>query len=115
MTPAATMAVRAPRARMRAVTLRRSLGLLLVLALGTLVPFAYASPPDQTWLPGYYDNADYDDVVTLAASIVRGVPAPAPFVVPTPIVVAVVTAVATPAAPPAPEPGPYRLRAPPTA
>src|SRR5690348_14791046 len=35
-------------------------GVLLV-----LVPLAYASPPDPTWIPGLYDDADYDDVVGL--------------------------------------------------
>jgi hypothetical protein len=43
------------------------LGLLLIgpVALPTL---AYASPPDPTWIPGIYDDADHDDVVTLATS-----------------------------------------------
>jgi hypothetical protein len=30
-----------------------------------LVPLAHASPPDPTWIPGLYDDADYDDVVGL--------------------------------------------------
>jgi hypothetical protein len=30
-----------------------------------LVPLAYASPPDPTYLAGIWDNADYDDVVVL--------------------------------------------------
>jgi hypothetical protein len=29
----------------------------------TLTPAALASPPDQTWIPGLYDDADYDDAV----------------------------------------------------
>ena len=50
------------------VVIRRvSLVLVLVLVLCTLVPFAYASPPDQTWRPGIYDDADFDDVVTFLA------------------------------------------------
>jgi len=37
---------------------------LLALALGVLLPaLAAASPPDSTWLPGLYDDADFDDVV----------------------------------------------------
>jgi hypothetical protein len=36
---------------------------LLVGAMLSLTPLAQASPPDQTWIPGLYDNADYDDVV----------------------------------------------------
>jgi hypothetical protein len=35
----------------------------LVAVLTALVPLAHASPPDQTWLGGLYDNGDYDDVV----------------------------------------------------
>ena len=30
-----------------------------------LLPLAYASPPDPTWVAGIYDDADYDDVVGL--------------------------------------------------
>jgi hypothetical protein len=37
----------------------------LVFALGALIPLAYASPPDPTWIAGIYDDADHDDVVTL--------------------------------------------------
>jgi hypothetical protein len=33
--------------------------------LAVLLPLAYASPPDPTWIAGIYDNADYDDVVAL--------------------------------------------------
>ncbi len=33
--------------------------------LTALVPLAYASPPDPTWIAGIYDNADYDEVVGL--------------------------------------------------
>ena len=36
---------------------------LLVGVMMALTPLAYAAPPDQTWIPGLYDNADYDDVV----------------------------------------------------
>jgi|SRR5215472_3109520 hypothetical protein len=38
---------------------------LVILALFALGPLAYASPPDQTWVAGIYDAADYDDVVWL--------------------------------------------------
>ncbi|SRR5712691_3784485 len=40
----------------------------LTFALGTLTALAYATPPDQTWMGGLYDNADHDDVVLLATS-----------------------------------------------
>ena len=37
--------------------------LLLAGAMLALTPAALASPPDQHWLTGVYDDADYDDVV----------------------------------------------------
>jgi len=59
---------------------RRALTALgLGCALTALLPLAQASLPDQTWRPGLYDNADYDDVVLLVTSGV--------FVEPTPVVV----------------------------
>ncbi len=44
--------------------------LLLVFCgcLVALTPLDHASPPDPTWIPGIYDAADYDDVVSLATS-----------------------------------------------
>lgn len=51
---------------------------LLATLLLVLVPLAEATPPDQTWLPGLYDNADFDDVigfVTEATATVEDVPA----------------------------------------
>jgi hypothetical protein len=33
-----------------------------------LVPLAYASPPDPTYLAGIWDNAEYDDIVILVTS-----------------------------------------------
>ena len=41
---------------------------LLVLLVIVPVTFAHASPPDQTWLAGVYDQADFDDVVGLLTS-----------------------------------------------
>jgi hypothetical protein len=38
------------------------LPLLLLSGLVVIIPLAYAGPPDPTWTPGIYDNADYDDV-----------------------------------------------------
>ena len=40
----------------------------LVFAIAVLVPLAYASPPDPVWVPGVYDDADYDNVVVLVTS-----------------------------------------------
>src|SRR5262249_16630367 len=36
---------------------------LLTLLVIVPVTLAHASPPDQTWLAGVYDQADFDDVV----------------------------------------------------
>jgi hypothetical protein len=41
---------------------------VLVISSAALPALAYASPPDPLWIPGIYDDADYDDVVTLATS-----------------------------------------------
>jgi len=44
---------------------------LVVVTLGVLAVLtglAYASPPDASWIPGIYDNADLDDVVVLVAA-----------------------------------------------
>ena len=35
----------------------------------TLVAFAHASPPDETWRLGLYDEADFDDVIDLIVSL----------------------------------------------
>jgi len=45
--------------------LRRLLIGTTVLVVATLSSLAYASPPDPTWIPGVYDDADFDDVVWL--------------------------------------------------
>src|SRR5215467_10747861 len=37
----------------------------IVLALILLPPLAFASPPDPSWVAGFYDGADGDDVVSL--------------------------------------------------
>ena len=41
---------------------------LNVAVLGVLMALAYASPPDPTYLGGFWDNDDYDDVVILVTS-----------------------------------------------
>jgi len=50
--------------------LYRLVVLSLVVAVVVLTPAAHASPPDQTWIAGLYDNADLDDVVLLITGIV---------------------------------------------
>ena len=49
---------------------RALVALLLVLVVAGLTPLAKASPPDPTWVAGFWDNGDYDDVVLLATSSV---------------------------------------------
>ena len=50
---------------MRLSGLTRMFLALLIIAPVTL---AHASPPDETWLAGVYDQADFDDVVSLLTS-----------------------------------------------
>ena len=42
---------------------------VMLAALTTLSGLSYASPPDPTWIPGIYDDADFDDVIALVDSI----------------------------------------------
>src|SRR5215831_5806324 len=46
----------------------RALTFGLLLVLFALAPLAQASPPDPTWLSGFYDAADFDDVVMAVVS-----------------------------------------------
>ena len=45
------------------------LPLLLLLLTAALTPLAYASPPDPTWISGFFDDGDADDAVFLITSI----------------------------------------------
>ena len=54
------------------VTYRVLIAILVTLMVG-LAPLAEASPPDQTWLGGLYDDADYDNVVLRVTSAVGAV------------------------------------------
>ena len=45
--------------------LRGFLAVGTLVAVGALAGLAYASPPDPVWIPGVYDDADFDDVVGL--------------------------------------------------
>jgi hypothetical protein len=42
--------------------------LVLVALMLTLTGVAYASPPDPTWIPGLYDDDDFDNVVDFITS-----------------------------------------------
>ena len=46
----------------------QSLALVLLGLLLSLRALAYASPPDPTWIAGFWDDDDYDDVVLLVTS-----------------------------------------------
>lgn len=46
----------------------RLFNLVLVATLAALTPAAFASPPDPTWIAGFYDNGDHDDVILLVTS-----------------------------------------------
>ena len=37
--------------------------LFLLVCLLSVLPLAYASPPDPTWMDGFFDDLDFDDVV----------------------------------------------------
>jgi hypothetical protein len=41
----------------------------LTAILAVLIPLAYASPPDPTWIAGIYSDADYDDAVVALVSV----------------------------------------------
>jgi len=45
-----------------------ALTLMLLVALAALTPLAYATPPDPTWLSGFFDDDDNDDGVFLVTS-----------------------------------------------
>ncbi len=53
--------------------IRRVLPAVLSVLLVVLVPLAYARPPDQTWIGGWYDNDDFDDVCLLVMAGVASV------------------------------------------
>src|SRR5215468_2389428 len=53
---------------------RTALAPLPGLALLALAALAHASPPDGTWTPGIYDDADFDDVIALIASLSGALP-----------------------------------------
>jgi len=95
------------------VTPRRLTVLVLLGLLIVLTPLAQASPPDQTWIGGFYDDADYDDVVLLVTGSLHAIQEP-----PVPVLARVAEVIAlVPAMPQATTPTPKPLseagRAPP--
>ena len=47
---------------------------LLGLSLFGLTALAHASPPDETWQSGIYDDGDFDDVIALILSLSGSAP-----------------------------------------
>ena len=65
------------------MTYSRCLLLLVVAALLTaLVPAAYATPPDPTWIAGYWDDGDFDNAVLFLVSACAVAVAPTPDAAP---------------------------------
>jgi len=52
----------------RMLRLRGVLGAVLVILVVGVTPSAYADPPDPTWLGGYWDDDDFDNVLAFMAS-----------------------------------------------
>jgi hypothetical protein len=48
--------------------MRRLAALVVVGVLACSPLIAYADPPDPTWIPGFWDDADYDDVIVRVTS-----------------------------------------------
>ena len=56
---------------------RSVIALLLVLIVGGLTPLAQATPVDPTWVAGFWDNGEFDDVVLLVCATAAALhPAP---------------------------------------
>jgi len=55
--------------RLHVPRLLRLSATLLALLVTVPVTLAHASPPDQTWLAGVYDESDFDDVVGLLTAL----------------------------------------------
>ena len=53
---------------------RALLALVLAAALIGLTPAAYASPPDPTWVSGFWDDDDFDYVVLLVGNLKATMP-----------------------------------------
>jgi len=58
------------------VTLRAFVGVFLAIVLACLTPLADASPVDPTWVAGFWDNGDFDDVVLFICDMAADLPAP---------------------------------------
>jgi len=74
--------------------------LLLVALITTLAPLASADPPDPTWLGGYWDDDDFDNVIDFISRADAAVGLPLPAVGPPTAVVVALRSLAPPTAPP---------------
>jgi hypothetical protein len=82
--------------------LRGVLAMATLLFVGSLAGLAYASSPDPSWIPGVYDDADFDDViglVELGAGLVVSVDPTDARPVPRPAVASVLPPEQAPASP----------------
>ena len=52
---------------------RPTVATVLLSVLAILAPLAYATPPDCTWLSGWWDDADHDDVIFRVTSDVGAI------------------------------------------
>jgi hypothetical protein len=56
------------------MTRRALVAVLFAIVLACLTPFAYATPVDPTWVPGFWDNGDFDDVVLFICGMAGDLP-----------------------------------------
>ena len=84
-----------------------------LVALAGLGPLAHASPPDPTYIPGLYDDADHDDVILLALSTVGTLDGAPPALAQFGPRAGEILAHRPPISPAAPEFGPSLTRGPP--
>jgi hypothetical protein len=94
------------------VIARSVIALLLVLIVGGLTPLAHATPVDPTWVAGFWDNGDFDDVVLLVCATAAAVH-PAPSLPDSGRVLVGTLSAPDPGAPPVHVTAPAATRAPP--
>lgn len=69
---------------------RALVALFLALVLAGLMPLARLSPPDPTWVAGFWDDGDYDEIVLLICGTAIDLPATPAAPSPTREVVAII-------------------------
>jgi len=55
----------------RVNAMRPIVAMVLITIALLLTALAYASPPDPTWVGGFWDDGDFDDVVIVVTSVWR--------------------------------------------